>query len=415
MQDKAQFNKLRVLFVHPDPAALRELQRELSEMRRIWEMAFAASASGALAILATSVIDIIVTESSLPDMRGIELLKEVMDRFPHVVRILREESAGKDDSLQTAHQRLSKSVDMATLVQRIDRTRALRLLLKDESLVQMISRIPQLPSPPNVYFQVVKEMQSRDASLRTVGELIAQDVAMSAKVLRLVNSAHYGLRQQVTSPAHAVALLGLDLIQSLVLMAGIFSHYDKPAFAGSRSALDDLQRHSLRASSFARLIAVTEGFDKTMIDEVTIAGLMHDVGKLILLTCLPVDYDLLRETMATRHLTQLAAKEEVLGASHTAIGAYILGLWGFSSNILEACAYHHTDPQFPFTLDVLFIVRFADFLCYDLRANVTAADWYKRHKVNFELFSMEERFLRWYTRCQQHMQEEMEQRQAARL
>ena len=407
---------LRILLADPDPTVLVAMNQALHQLREPWEAELVSTGQELLARMAAKPIDILVTEINLPDMGGLDLLTEVKSCFPKTVRIIHTQQVDTAEMVKIvpeAHQSLVKPFEPVALVSAIERTQTLRTLLANEDLVKLVSRLERLPSPPLVYFQVVRELKNREPSMRRVGELIAQDVAMSTKVLRLVNSAFFGLQQEVTNPAHAVNLLGLEMIRSLVLAVGIFSHYDTPAFAFLQKALDDLQQHSLRVSNNVRLIAGLENWPQRRTDEFAIAGLVHDVGKLVLMTNLPTAYQVVQKMVLDEGIAQTEAEDAVLGATHAEVGAYMLGLWGFSADILDACVHDHIPLSLPCPVDGTFVVRLANLLDHGIQSGQTAQDWYQAHRQEFAPTDMEdrlvqwyeERLIRWYTLCQQKAKE----------
>ena len=137
-----------------------------------------------------------------------------------------------------------------------------------------------MPSLPDIYQKVVAESKSETGTVAKVGELIAQDPAMMAKILQLANSAIFGLRSQVTSPAQAAVVIGMDTLKSLVLSMSVFKSFDNVKFSGFD--LNDTVQHSLEVGALARHIAKTENLSNEIAGEAFTAGLLHDVGKLIL-------------------------------------------------------------------------------------------------------------------------------------
>jgi putative nucleotidyltransferase with HDIG domain len=204
--------------------------------------------------------------------------------------------------------------------------------------------LPKLPSPPQLYFQVVKELQSPDASLESVGALIARDPAMTAKILQLVNSAVFGLKRTVASPAEAVMYLGIDTTKSVILLAHSFSYFDQLKEADFSA--ENLWKHSIRTANFARWIAQLEGVGQPIIEEAYTAGMLHDLGKLALAANLPQQYSEAAMIAASRGVPLWEAEEQVLGANHAELGASMLAIWGLPIGIIEAVALHHHPTKF---------------------------------------------------------------------
>lgn len=334
--------KLRILFVDDEPHVLQGLQRMLRSLRDVWEISTAASGLEALDLLSRQPVDVVVTDMRMPGMDGNQLLNEIKNRYPEIVRIVLSGQSDRDMVLKSvgpAHQYLSKPCRDEILKSTIERSCGLRDLLVDHSLRRLISRIDSLPSQPALYLEIMRELESPYSSMHRIGEIISQDLGMTAKILQLVNSAFFGFRRHISSPAEAAELLGLETIKALVLSVKIFSQLDK---AGMKVfAVDRVWAHSLATGVFAKTIAAAEKQERTIIDDAFMAGLLHDAGKLILAANLPQQY---KEALtASRHNggSELAAERQAFGVTHAEVGAYLLALWGLPLPIVEALAFHH--------------------------------------------------------------------------
>ncbi len=334
--------KKRILFVDDEPMVLKGLQRTLRKMRHEWDMAFAGGGAEALEILAKNPVDVIVSDLKMPEMDGTRLLTEVKNRHPDVVRIilsghLEHETTLK--SLQVAHQSLAKPCDARVLQQTLAKLFALRDILSDAAIKKIVARIESLPSLPSIYTEIMAEMQSADPSIQKVGAIVATDPSMTAKILQVINSVFFGLPRKIESPQQAVALLGLETIKSLVLSVKIFAQFNQKSF--SWFDIDTLFHHSLAVSTHTRAIVAAQKMAQVMINHALMAGLLHDLGKLILATNFQKPYrQLLAEARSCgRSLWEL--EYEAFGTSHAEIGAYLMGLWRVETPIIEAIAFHH--------------------------------------------------------------------------
>ena len=242
-------------------------------------------------------------------------------------------------SVQLAHQSLSKPCDAGVLKHTLAKLFALRDFLSDESIKSIISQIESLPSMPSIYTEIISEMQSDDPAIKKVGEIISKDLSMTAKILQMVNSAFFGLFRKINSPEQAVMMLGLETIKALVLSVKIFSEFNQKGF--SCFNIDALFNHSLAVSMYAKTIIKNENLDQGLINNSMMAGLLHDLGKLILATNFEEPYrQILDEAQSTgRNLLDLEYK--TFGTSHAEIGAYLMGLWRLETSIIEAIAFHH--------------------------------------------------------------------------
>jgi putative nucleotidyltransferase with HDIG domain len=340
------FERCAVLFVDDDPRVLQGLRRMLHGERRNWTMRFAGGGREALAHLEREAFDAVVTDWRMPDLDGAELLARVMERHPHAARIVLSgdiDPAAGFQAVRCAHQFLAKPCDAEALKAALARAFALQRLIEDSRLKALLAKLETLPSQPALYTQLLSEIESPNSSFQKVGEVIARDAGMAAKILQLVNSAFFGLARRIGSPQEAVALLGYDTVKTLVLGVKIFAQFDAGRLL--RLGLDALWEHSLAASQCARTISTAENLPRQAQTEAFTAGILHDVGKLILAQNFAERYaDVLRCARTEgRPLCDLEA--DCFGASHAELGAYLMGLWGLDEAVVESIAHHHGRRQ----------------------------------------------------------------------
>jgi len=338
----------RILFVDDEPNVLHGLKRMLRGMRSEWEMHYSESGYDALERMGKRVFDVIISDMRMPGMNGAQLLTEVMNRHPHVVRIILSGQSRREmifKSVGPTHQYLSKPCDAQTLKLTVQRACALRDRMGNGSITKLVSRIKSLPSLPSLYTEITAELRSPSGTIGRVGEIISKDVSMAAKILQMVNSAYFGMPHHVSSPSQAASLLGLDTLRTLVLSVHIFSGFKHSGQKGF--SIENLWEHSLNTGLFAREITKAELNDIKAIDDAFMAGVLHDVGKLIIATELTGDYEKIVSLMETEMISMYEAEQRLLGVSHADIGAYLLGLWGLPDPIVEAVCYHHSPSKQP--------------------------------------------------------------------
>jgi HD-like signal output (HDOD) protein len=315
----------------------------LHSMRDEWDVGFAESGQEALTTLEEKGADVIVSDMKMPGMDGAELLDQVMEKYPQVIRIIlsgHSDQASIMRSIGPTHQYLIKPCDAETLKTAISRTLGLRRLLADGSLKEIISQIRSLPSLPSLYMEIVKELQSPNSSLKKVGEIISKDMGMTAKVLQLVNSAFFGVPRHISTLGQAVNLLGLDTVKALVLSVQVFSGFKENQLPRALD-MDSLWRHSIRVGACAKAVCKKERLEERTVDEAVLAGMLHDVGKLVLAAGVPEQYGKALSLATDKRITHEKAENEVLGTTHAEVGGYLLGLWGLPDPIVEAIAFHH--------------------------------------------------------------------------
>ncbi|MBT4484665.1 MAG: HDOD domain-containing protein [Candidatus Latescibacteria bacterium] len=399
----------KILFVDDELNVLLALRRMLRSMRHEWEMEFATSGKEALEMLAKSHVDVIVTDMRMPNISGVELLNEVKKQYPHIIRIILSGQADEEAIMRSVgpiHQYLAKPCDPEMLKSVLTRAFSLRDLLADEKIKQLVSQMESLPSLPSLYHELMNELQSPNISFKSVAKIISQDIGMSSKILQLVNSAFFGVSQHVSSPEQAVGLLGLDVIRSLVLSVQVFKQFDSIALEGI--SLDAIWEHSRMVSLFAKRIAEVENTDSRTKDYAYVAGLLHDVGKLVLIANMPVEYELIFKKVVEEKITLTEGEIEIFGVSHEKIGAYLMGLWGFADPVIEALAFHHNPMQF-------FAKGFSPLTAVYV-ANVLEHHMYPERSMSYlqnvdlsylEKLGLSEKLSKWQELCEKTIKEEV--------
>ena len=356
--------KKRILFVDDEPMILKLFEIMFERLRTEWEMDFANSGFTAVQLMAKAPYDVIVSDMRMPRMNGAELLTEVMRSYPKTARIILSGFADQEMIMKcvgVTHQYLSKPCGVEILRSTLARVCALDRWLADDKLRVILGQLETLPSPPALYSRIMEELQSPNASMQSIGEIVGQDFGLLPKLLQLVNSAFFGISQNVTSAIEAVQLLGVETVKSLALSIHVFSCFDKSRCPDI--SIDSLWRHSVAVATSAKKIAELEQGDQQMVEAAFTSGLLHDVGKLLLATSLPSAFREAITLVKVRQIPFWEAEREIFGATHADVGAYLFGLWGLPIAIVESVAWHHCPAQSqPLTLSPLTAVHAADAL-----------------------------------------------------
>ncbi len=207
----------------------------------------------------------------------------------------------------------------------------------EQDLLQKISQsIGELPPSPAVVTKVMGLTSDLNSNVEDLGEVLAADAALTAKVLRLSNSSFYGRSRTVSSLKEAILILGFFTLRSLVMASTTHSLYR------SKENPDDgkqLWEHSLASALGARLVATRIGH--AQVEEVFIAGLLHDIGKLILRQRLGTLLDELADESKSQSLPYLELEQRRLGFTHADLGAAVLDRWSLPPDLVEAVRMHH--------------------------------------------------------------------------
>ncbi len=331
----------RILFVDDEGHLLDGLRRAMRIRRKVWDMRFARSAEEALDLVRNECIDVIVTDMHMPAMDGAQLLGEILKISPETIRIVLTGHSDENLVMRTvgiAHQYLAKPCDAETLQHTVAHALQLRDLVQNVEVRNLVAGIQTLPSLPRIYRKITTLLQTQDFSLMDVGQLIATDPPMTAKLLQLANSAFFGIGRRITDPVHATTLLGLDAIKNLVLASGAFSQFETEKVPWDGTMLEALWERSLRVGRLARRIAEVEGMDNTVLEDCLVAGLLHEIGTLVVLAELPGKWRQISDAMHDPDVDIDTVEQEVLGTHRDIIGAFLLGLWGLPDTVVAAVA-----------------------------------------------------------------------------
>lgn len=353
----------RVLFVDDETALLDGLRNRLHGLRGKWDMVFVESGPRAVTEIETRPVDVIVTDMRMPAMDGAQLLSVVAERWPQIIRIVLSGYSEQDQTarlLNVAHQYLSKPCEARQIENVIARSLQLHELLAEPRLRAVVGRIKRLPAMPKTYSRLSAAMSNGDPSVKEIAQLVGSDPAIAAKVLQIVNSSFFRLAKQITKIEQAVTHLGFAAIRNIVLSVEIFSQWHQ----GNAPAGFDperLQKQALRVAAVARSLTSTTALE----DDAMLAGLLHNIGYLVLIQECQQELAQAQQIAAERGIPPHQAQREVLGASHAEVGAYLLGIWGLPNPVVEAIAFQHAAHSIPQTqFDLLAALVTAQALVY---------------------------------------------------
>ncbi len=336
---------IKILFVDDDQDVLDGFKRVLFKMRKEWDMEFVTSGEEALEMLEKEPFNAVVTDVGMSGISGMELFRIVKESHPEVARVIVSGSADLNHLIKamgTAHQFLLKPVNPTTLKDTLSRVIALRNYLADINLQKVVHRIDSLPTQPQRHLELVQAISS--ASIKEIADIIKQDLAMTVKVLQLVNSPFWGIKIHIQDISQAVTLIGVDILQALVLTLEIFSKFQVPGPLSEE--LGGIFNHSRDVADYARVIAAEITHDKIMAYDSYMSGMLHDIGKLIILSYFTESFFKIKERLTRSKKMTDQVEKEILTVSHSQLGAYLLGLWGLPEFLAETAAYHHSPGEY---------------------------------------------------------------------
>lgn len=333
---------MRIVFVDDDPQVLEGLRRMLFGRRELWHMRFFTDPQAALSSLADDSAELVISDLQMSGMDGVAFLEQVRERFTEAIRyvltgVLDHPLLGQ--AMRCAHQVIAKPCRPHILREVIERAETIKTRLSGIKKVSLFSDINNLPVMPETYQNVLAMLASPTASPRRLGQLVTEDVGMSARIVQLANSPWFGRSGRIHDPVQAVLFLGVKTIEAMVLTEGIFARLN-PALVQA-FGISGLQSHCLRVSILARKMCMDLQFSPERIESASTAGILHDAGKIVLISKMKDVFTqaLIRSRREGRALYEV--EQELIGVSHAELAGAMLQLWAMPAEIIEATACHH--------------------------------------------------------------------------
>lgn len=342
--ENAPQNTKTILFVDDEIKILHGIKRMLRSKRRDWDIQLANSGQEALQIMARTKIDVIVSDMQMPNMDGAQLLKIVQARYPQTIRFVLSGYSGKEMIMRTigpTDQFLNKPCDPDELIEVISKALCANEMVEVKDVKKMVSRLDRLPALPTIYVELQKSLESDTSSFDDIARIISKDIGILAKVLQLVNSSFFGLKNKIDNVKHAVTYLGIETLKAIVLAADVFSKFSSEEMKTYN--INTLYNHSILVGMSAKKVGAVVNPDHNFIDSVGMAGILHDIGKIIFIKCFSEEYLEIQKKLHNSDKLITELEEELIGATHAAIGGYLMSLWGLPEEIINAITYHH-DP-----------------------------------------------------------------------
>jgi putative nucleotidyltransferase with HDIG domain len=221
-------------------------------------------------------------------------------------------------------------------------------------------RLRELPPMPQVVLDLQAALAKEDVSLDAVADTVSHDQALAAKTLRIANCSFYGVPSRVVSIRQAIGILGLRSVSTLVLAAAVSDRFPRITCAGFE--LGRYWRHSVAVALCSREIARRVRLDT---DAAFTAGLLHDLGRLVMASQTPQELERVYVRRAERDVPMREAEHDALGTDHAQLGAEVGVRWRFGSEIVNAMRLHHEPPAAP-SATIVDVVHVADNVAHAL-------------------------------------------------
>ena len=328
-----------ILFVDDEVQILKSLKRLFLDTD--YEVFTAESGKEALEILAREKIDLIITDMRMPVMDGCQLLQKVKESHPSVLRVILSGYSEKSVILEALQKNIAKLYVLKPwennkLIQLINQIFETESILCDSKLLSLINNVDELPTLKSSYLQIM-DLIDKDADMGKIAIAIEKDLSVATRILHIINSAFYEVK--TGSVKQAIAYLGLSNIRNILLATSIVDSLHMNGIYGSR--IESLWNHSFLCSKIVNII-YEKLLHKKLSEHETSAGLLHNIGVVLLLKLFPETYIDIFHRNEKEKGNLLQIELECLHATHQQIGGYLLKWWELPYPIVEAALYHHT-------------------------------------------------------------------------
>jgi len=357
----------KVLFLEDDHHLVDELIRYTADGRHDWELVHAADTASAWQHFLKGPVDVLIARTAAADENGAGFWRRLIEHSPQTVRLAiassRLEPGRAAESLQFTHQCLAEYIRADLLTSIIDSIVDLQNHLANLRLEAEIGGLLSLQALPDNYIGIIKELQSPEPSVKRISGLIQLDMAMTARVLQLVNSAFFSLPNRVAKVEQAVSLLGISTVRSMLVSMQLFSVFEGGPVP--KRHVEQVWEHSVKVAGLAREIAAREGASDLDQENTLLAGMLHDLGKLILFK-LPEYREALTVQRRAGIDDEYRLEKELYGCTHAEAGGYLIGIWGINSAVSEIVTHHHHpgNSRAPGVFSPLTAVHAADFIIH---------------------------------------------------
>jgi HD-like signal output (HDOD) protein len=226
------------------------------------------------------------------------------------------------------------------------------------SLQATISKIATLPTLPTVITRISKLLQNPQTSAEEIGKVITTDQALATKVLKLVNSAFYGFPGKISTITHAIVILGFSTVANIVLTASILDVFRGQNKKSGDFDMEKFWLHSIACGAAAQAIAKCIGSPQK--EESFIAGLIHDVGKIILCQYQPAAFDQILQDAQQKQILFYESEKAQFDYTHQEIGGLLAERWNLPANLSAAIKFHHMPSTSRDFFTITAIVHCAD-------------------------------------------------------
>lgn len=350
MLTKKQNMPALIYLVDDEPLLLEMLRSYLSGSKKGWKVEAFSSPSLAIKAAAENHPDIVVTDFSMPEMTGPAMLEQIRLEAPNTIRILVSGYADPKvmgNKLSSAHQYLSKPYSLPDIEFKIDKALSSLDHFQNNAIRSTILSLRTLPAVPRIYYELLSALEDPTRSYVDVVEILTRDATISAKILQMVNSPLFGdIRNQrpIIDLLQAITILGTERIKAAVLSHQQFVNYTAiPTYLLPAN----LSSHRWETASLAFQMAVKMGLSQDQASDAYVAGLMHDMGRLVLLDNFASTYDTVCQRAFVEKKPLTLIEEETFKMTQSDVIGFLVALWGMRDRISRALVYQEKPWEAP--------------------------------------------------------------------
>lgn len=351
-----------ILFVDDEKSILNALKREFSDTD--YEIYLASNIREVFDVLSQNKIDLLVSDDKMPEMDGFSLLKKVRELYPNIIRIVLTGTADATQILKylnsgTAKLILNKPWKQNEVVDAVNEIFSSYEKLHNNQLLEFINTNSELPTIPQTYNKINNMIDDENIDIDEIIDEIGLDQIMASKILKTINSAFYGLK--TGSLKTAVTNLGLVNVKNVILTMGLFNVNEKYNF------VQVLWNHSSLTNKIVQLF-YSNIYNKKIPEQYSSVGLLHDIGKAVLIKMYKEKYKDMLHTKEKNPLTSINELElNTFNITHPEVGAYVLEWWGLPEAAVQAALFHHEpDKSNKAYLEIVLLTHLADYYSWKL-------------------------------------------------
>ncbi|WP_415900516.1 HDOD domain-containing protein [Neptuniibacter sp. QD48_11] len=341
--NKGSSQKFKIAMLD-EQGSLAGWSREIEGSEFNWAFIRLDSKQSLIDQLEQNTFDAVILPCSMRAVVDIELMAKLARIQPQAVRVfLGAEfwNAGhKAKAAEIAHRIYPNNVSIKQVGEELEYQVKLVKLLNRSSLQAYVSTVGCLPSPPSMYRQLTEAVNSDVADLTQISEIIEQDPSVVAQIMKQVNSAFFGFNRQISDLREAISLLGVRNLRSMALSSQLNKQF-KPGDDWNQFSFEQMGQRSLLVARLAQALSRRAGASKAVQDQAFLAGLLHDLGVMIMAAHDPAQYKKLINYAVKKQKPIYLVEKAAFGFFHGEVAAALLALWNLPPQVVEAVMLHH--------------------------------------------------------------------------